>query len=202
MIGVSWDGTIANAVASTGVEGLETIVPITAISSWYDYTRGNGIPFYENHVQFLHEYVSNFAEARCRSLTAELQAGSDDATGNYNDWWVDRDYRPDASKITASVYVVHGLSDENVKTRQFGEWWDELVANGVERRIFLHQYNHIDPHSSFGTVGRAGSRSGSTTTSRISTTGCPTVRRPRSSARTGRWSTRRSGPRPARLRAR
>ena len=152
MIGVSWDGTIANAVASTGVEGLETIVPIAAISSWYDYTRGNGIPFYENHVQFLHEYVSNFAEARCRALTAELQAGSDDATGNYNQWWVDRDYRPDASKITASVYVVHGLSDENVKTRQFGEWWDELVANGVERRIFLHQYDHIDPHSSFGTV--------------------------------------------------
>ena len=32
MIGVSWDGTIANAVASTGVEGLETIVPVAAIS--------------------------------------------------------------------------------------------------------------------------------------------------------------------------
>ena len=47
MIGGSWDGTIANAVAATGVEGLETIVPIAAISSWYDYTRGNGIPYYD-----------------------------------------------------------------------------------------------------------------------------------------------------------
>src|SRR5262249_19643751 len=33
MIGKSWDGTIANAVAATGVAGLETIVPISGISS-------------------------------------------------------------------------------------------------------------------------------------------------------------------------
>lgn len=151
MIGVSWDGTIANAVASTGVEGLETIVPIAAISSWYDYTRGNGIPFYRKHVKFLHEYVSNFDSPRCRSLTSELQAGSADSSGNYNDWWVERDYRPDASNITASVFVAHGLSDENVKTRQFGAWWDELVAHDVERKLFLHQGDHIDPYD-FGTV--------------------------------------------------
>src|SRR3954469_20147091 len=37
MIGKSWDGTIANGVAATGVKGLKTIVPISAISSWYDY---------------------------------------------------------------------------------------------------------------------------------------------------------------------
>ncbi|EPJ35413.1 putative Xaa-pro dipeptidyl-peptidase [Streptomyces afghaniensis 772] len=38
MIGKSWDGTIANGVAATGVEGLKTIVPISAISSWYTTT--------------------------------------------------------------------------------------------------------------------------------------------------------------------
>src|SRR5262245_49736576 len=43
MIGKSYDGTLANAVAATGVEGLSTIVPISAISSWYDYTRSNGV---------------------------------------------------------------------------------------------------------------------------------------------------------------
>ncbi len=42
MIGKSWDGTIANGVAATGVEGLETIVPIAAISSWYDYYFSQG----------------------------------------------------------------------------------------------------------------------------------------------------------------
>ena len=42
MIGVSYNGTLPNAVAATGVRGLETIVPIAAISSWYDYYRANG----------------------------------------------------------------------------------------------------------------------------------------------------------------
>lgn len=44
MIGKSYDGTIANGVAATGVEGLETIVPIGAISSWYDYYFAKGAP--------------------------------------------------------------------------------------------------------------------------------------------------------------
>lgn len=44
MIGKSWDGTVANGVAATGVEGLRTIVPIGAISSWYDYYFSQGAP--------------------------------------------------------------------------------------------------------------------------------------------------------------
>lgn len=152
MIGVSWDGTIANSVASTGVKGLETIVPVAAISSWYDYTRGNGIPFYEGHVGFLNDFVSNYDSQYCRDMTPRLQERSDDPTGSYNRWWAVRDYRLDASKITASVFVVHGLSDENVKTRQFGELWDELVKYNIPRRLFLHQDQHIEPFYSFGST--------------------------------------------------
>jgi X-Pro dipeptidyl-peptidase len=150
MIGVSWDGTIANAVASTGVEGLETIVPVAAISSWYDYTRGNGIPFYEGHVAYLNEYVSNFDSQHCVDLTPRLQKKSDDPTGNFNKWWGVRDFRLDASKIKASVFVVAGLNDENVKTIQFGKWWELLEQNNVERRIFLHQGQHVEPFYSYG----------------------------------------------------
>jgi X-Pro dipeptidyl-peptidase len=43
MVGVSYNGTLPNQVATTGVDGLETIVPISAISSWYDYYRANGL---------------------------------------------------------------------------------------------------------------------------------------------------------------
>src|ERR1700754_2149374 len=43
MIGKSYDGTLSNGVAATGVEGLKTIVPISAISSWYLYSRTGGI---------------------------------------------------------------------------------------------------------------------------------------------------------------
>ena len=34
---------VANGVASTGVDGLRTIVPIAAIRAWYDYSRSNGV---------------------------------------------------------------------------------------------------------------------------------------------------------------
>lgn len=144
MIGVSWNGTIANSVASTGVEGLETIVPIAAISSWYDYTRGFGVPFYGGYIKFLHQYVSNFDSQRCVTLTKELELASDSTTGSYSPWWNPRNYRLNAAAMKASVYVVHGLNDENVKTRQFGEWWDELARYSVPRKIFLHQDVHVD----------------------------------------------------------
>ena len=152
MIGVSWDGTIANSVAATGVDGLATIVPVAAISSWYDYTRGNGIPFYEEHVAFLNDYVSNYFSSFCRDMTPRLQASSDDPTGSYNKWWAVRDYRLDASKVKASVFVVHGLADENVKTRHFGAWWNELSRLNVPRRLFLHQGQHIEPYYAFGST--------------------------------------------------
>ncbi|NIK55000.1 CocE/NonD family hydrolase [Kribbella shirazensis] len=147
MIGVSWNGTIANSVASTGVRGLETIVPIAAISSWYDYTRGFGVPFYDEYMGFLHDYVSNDASPRCEQLTDEIEQASDTPTGSYSTWWNPRNYRLDASMVRASVYVVHGLGDENVKTRHFGEWWDELAKRDVPRKIFLHQGVHLDGFS-------------------------------------------------------
>ncbi len=43
MTGVSYDATLPNMVATTGVQGLKTIVPISGISSWYDYYRANGL---------------------------------------------------------------------------------------------------------------------------------------------------------------
>lgn len=42
MTGASYNGTLPNGVATTGVEGLKTIIPVVAISSWYDYFRANG----------------------------------------------------------------------------------------------------------------------------------------------------------------
>ena len=42
MIGTSYNGTLPIGVASTGVEGLEAIVPVSAISSWYNYYRSDG----------------------------------------------------------------------------------------------------------------------------------------------------------------
>ncbi|MFI7599537.1 Xaa-Pro dipeptidyl-peptidase [Actinoplanes sp. NPDC049681] len=144
MIGKSWDGSIANGVAATGVEGLETIVPISAISSWYDYMRFNGTLRYSGYPTFLQGFVSDRI-AQCAAVTESLATDSAEATGDYNAFWRERDYRRSASRVHASVFVVHGVNDLNVTTPQFAKWWDELAALGVPRKIWLHRTGHVDP---------------------------------------------------------
>jgi X-Pro dipeptidyl-peptidase len=145
MIGKSWDGTIANGVAATGVEGLRTIVPISAISSWYDYYFAQGAPLYDSGPDWLSDAVeSDGAHARCAAVQRELVDGAP-RNGDWTDLWNERDYVKDAGKVRASVFLVHGMEDLNVRTKNFGQWWDALATHGVERKIWLSQTGHVDP---------------------------------------------------------
>ncbi|MFG2193707.1 Xaa-Pro dipeptidyl-peptidase [Streptomyces sp. NPDC048639] len=145
MIGKSYDGTIANGVAATGVEGLKTIVPIGAISSWYDYYFAKGAPLHDSGPDWLSDYVeSPEARARCKAVQQRLVAGAP-RTGDWTPLWNERDHVPDARRVRASVFAVHGMQDLNVRTRHVGQWWDALADAGVERKIWLSQTGHVDP---------------------------------------------------------
>ncbi|MFL6053428.1 MAG: Xaa-Pro dipeptidyl-peptidase [Actinoallomurus sp.] len=149
MIGKSYDGTLANGVAATGVKGLDTIVPISAISSWYDYSHMNGVIWFKGEEDGLAEVVDTDPAAKCAAVRQKMAQGQDDATGNYNAFWNERNYRTgpiaDASKVHASVFAVHGLNDLNVKPSQFSTWWAALAKRGVPRKVWLSQYGHVDP---------------------------------------------------------
>ena len=43
MTGTSYNGTLPLAAATTGVEGLEVIIPIAPNTSYYHYYRSNGL---------------------------------------------------------------------------------------------------------------------------------------------------------------
>ena len=151
MTGTSYNGTLPNAVAATGVDGLKAIIPVAAISSWYDYYRANGAVIAPGGYQG--EDADNMAEAVltrenpqvCKDVMAELTAGLDRETGDYSEFWADRDYVKDVKNIEAGVLVVHGLNDWNVKTKQFSQWWEALGENDVPRRLWLHQGGHSSP---------------------------------------------------------
>ncbi len=146
MIGKSWDGTVANAVAATGVQGLETIVPISAISSWYDYNRVNGMVNPKvSSVPSLHNTVNGRPSGTCTAVATALSSGHAASTGNYNSFWNARNYAISAASVHASVFVVHGMNDLNVQGVHFGQWWDALAANNVPRKIWLSQEGHVDP---------------------------------------------------------
>ena len=151
MIGKSYDGTLANGVAAMGVPGLKTIVPIGAISSWYDYDRYQNLPFSYNYPSYLSDFVAGNREFAidCNPCFAILDAEDGDETGAYTEFWAARDYRAglttDASQVNASVFIIHGLQDDNVKTPNFARWWNLLGDYHVERKLWLTRVGHVDP---------------------------------------------------------
>lgn len=151
MIGTSYNGTLPNAVASTGVEGLEAIVPISAISSWYDYYRSEGMVkapggYQGEDSDVLADYVYTREDRSiCSSVIDSLEEEQDRVTGDYSEFWESRDYLRDVDKVTAATFVAHGLRDWNVTTKHAAQWYEALKQNGVDRRIYWHQGGHGGP---------------------------------------------------------
>ena len=147
MIGKSWDGSIANGVAATGVQGLKTIVPISSISSWYDayFSQGAGlVGSAPTPGALIRTVESDATGTRCAAVNKQL-SGATVKSGDWSAVWTARDYVADAKKVRASVFVVHGQQDLTVRTKNFGQWWDALAENGVVRKIWLSQTGHVDP---------------------------------------------------------
>ncbi|SDJ07527.1 X-Pro dipeptidyl-peptidase [Lentzea albidocapillata subsp. violacea] len=151
MLGVSYNGTLPNAAAAANIPGVKTIVPIAAISSWYEYARDQGIGYKgweRNYPTFLANYVVSAAQkAKCKPVFDRLSREDGDESYDYTSFWKARDYRVGAQNVSASVFAVHGQADWNVKPSQFGRWWEELADRNVPRKIWLHRGGHLDPIS-------------------------------------------------------
>ncbi len=167
MIGKSYDGTFANGVASTGVDGLTTIVPISAISAWYDYSRMGGIVYSSagsHYPNFLSSDISGLPSSTattnqtllgvlppdhltvCKPIYNSVLNSSDgDADGDVNQFWQDRSYVANVNKVKAAVFESHGIDDDNVRPNNMAQWWAGLTANNVPRKLWLSQEGHVDP---------------------------------------------------------
>lgn len=147
MIGKSYDGTLANGVAATGVEGLTTIVPISAIDQWYEYSRTGGIRHNTNYPgNALGNTVTNpDRRLLCEPSRTIMNDADGDEDGDINDFWVQRDYLKDVDKVRASVFITHGFQDDNVRFNHATTWWDALGAEGIPRKMWLTRTGHEDP---------------------------------------------------------
>ncbi|TDD95863.1 Xaa-Pro dipeptidyl-peptidase [Actinomadura rubrisoli] len=151
MIGQSYNGTLPNMAAATGVRGLKAIVPIAGISSWYDYYRANGgvlAPggFQGEDLDVLAKVVLTRENPEvCKKVIDDIEATQDRETGDYTRMWAQRDYVGQAERVRAAVMVVHGLNDWNVKVKNSVQWWNALKEAGVPRKLWLHQASHATP---------------------------------------------------------
>src|SRR5882757_911644 len=148
MMGTSYNGTLPEAVATTGVDGLKAIVPISGISDWYDYYRANGMvraPFtYQGEdLDILADVVYSRADQSiCRPVIDELAAQQDRTTGDFSRFWNDRNYMKDVRHVRAAVLIAHGNNDFNVMTKNMAQFYDAIKKQGVPHMLYFHQGGH------------------------------------------------------------
>jgi X-Pro dipeptidyl-peptidase len=150
MIGVSYDGTLPIAAASTGVAGLKAIVPIAGVSSYYDHRRSFGVVINSNPTigtdadTLFDNILSRRFPERCAYMRARIDVLKERTTGDWTPWWEERDYTRYVGNFQAAVLISHGLNDLNVKPRHFARFWDALTAHNVPRKIWLNTGGHGD----------------------------------------------------------
>ena len=154
--GLSYLGTMSNGLASTGVDGLEVIIAEAGISSWYNYYRENGLVtspggYPGEDFDSLDEltYSRNLLagdyirgnDAHKASIE-ELKKNLDRKTGDYNQFWHDRNYLINAHKVKAEVVFTHGSQDWNVKPLHVYQMFNALPSH-INKHLFYHNGAHV-----------------------------------------------------------
>lgn len=152
MIGTSFNGTLPVAAATTGVAGLEAIIPVAPNNSYYRYYRSHGLVrspggYLGEDVDVLYDFVQSgnpATRATCdaRVRDAVIRAGIDRRTGDLNDFWTGRDYILQAGGIRAAMLTAHGFNDWNVMPSHTTLMAEAVRKNGVPVQMYFHQGGH------------------------------------------------------------
>jgi X-Pro dipeptidyl-peptidase len=182
MIGGSYDGTTANMVAATGIPELKAIVPEAAINHWYAYAYGNGVRYFANSEEpsdegfdtpLAFDYGFNRTVApdphdptflisilpyrigNCEDESLSHTQAGYSRQPDYDQFWIDRDYKMDVSNFRAAVLLAHGWKDYNVKQEEGVSLWESIpvdnpatpAVEGVPFKImYLTQQSHAAPN--------------------------------------------------------
>lgn len=155
MTGTSYNGTIPLAAATTGVEGLEAIIPVAPNTSYYHYYRCNGLVrspggYLGEDIDVLYDFIHTGDTARRAHNNAVvrdgiMKAGMDRESGDYNDFWAGRDYLNDMAPMKAALLMSHGLNDWNVMPEHSYRIYNKAREMGIAHQIYYHQNGHGGP---------------------------------------------------------
>ena len=158
MTGRSYAGTMPFAVATTGVEGLKTIVPVAGIADWYSQQNMQGAQRYWPK-EMLNSFLAYYCSSRYNDSTLSEKQLDDIAAFHHElslqqlkcgfdydeKFWGSGNYRLNADKIKCPALIVQGLNDENVSTKQFEMMLKSFQKAGQTVKAILHQGPHITP---------------------------------------------------------
>lgn len=155
MTGTSYNGTLPLAAATTGVEGLEAIIPVAPNTSYYHYYRSNGLirspgGYLGEDVDVLYDYINSGEESKRAYANKnvrdkEMKEGMDRITGDYNEFWAGRDYLNDMEPMTAALLMSHGFNDWNVMPEHSYRIYKAAKEKGLPAQIYYHQQGHGGP---------------------------------------------------------
>lgn len=148
--GKSYDGTTPQGAATLTPSALKAIIPVSAISELYKYNYKGGISYSQGGT-FNARYVEQVGwglppdeqfkpdDVACTDLPVIAgQGAASGVTGDYTDYWVERDYAAAAPRAEAALFYIHGLQDWNVKPDHALPW---LERYGGLKKIWLHQWS-------------------------------------------------------------
>lgn len=151
MTGTSYNGTIPVAAATTGVKGLEAIIPVAPNTSYYHYYRSNGLVrspggWLGEDIDSLYDFINSGDPANRDTSNklyrdGEFVRGRDRKTGDYNQFWAGRDLLKHAGNIKCAVLMAHAFNDWNVVPEH-----SVRISEAVRGRVPLVQYFHQGGH--------------------------------------------------------
>jgi X-Pro dipeptidyl-peptidase len=155
MTGTSYNGTLPLAAATTGVEGLEAIIPIAPNTSYYHYYRSNGLVrspggYLGEDIDVLYDFIHSGDESK-RDFNnktirdTEMKNGMDRITGDYNNFWAGRDYLNQMKPMKAALLMAHGFNDWNVMPEHSYRISKRAKEMGIPTQIYYHQNGHGGP---------------------------------------------------------
>jgi len=155
MTGTSYNGTIPLAAATTGVEGLEAIIPIAPNTSYYHYYRSNGLVrspggYLGEDIDVLYDFIHSGDESK-RAYNnktirdTEMKNSMDRLTGDYNEFWAGRDYLNEMEPMKAALLMSHGFNDWNVMPEHSYRIYKAAKEKGIPSQIYYHQNGHGGP---------------------------------------------------------
>jgi X-Pro dipeptidyl-peptidase len=155
MTGTSYNGTLPLAAATTGVEGLEAIIPIAPNTSYYHYYRSHGLVrspggYLGEDIDVLYDFIHSGDESKRpynnkMVRDTEMANGMDRLTGDYNDFWAGRDYLNKMKDMKAALLMSHGFNDWNVMPEHSYRIYKQAKEQGLATQVYYHQNGHGGP---------------------------------------------------------
>jgi X-Pro dipeptidyl-peptidase len=152
MTGTSYNGTLPLAAATTGVEGLEAIIPIAPNTSYYHYYRSHGLVrspggWLGEDIDVLFDFINTGDPERrpwCieNVRDGELARNMDRITGDHSEWWTARDYLTVVGNVRAATLMAHAFNDWNVMPEHGVRIYQALKEQGTPAQLYFHQGGH------------------------------------------------------------